>query len=270
MTARRNLDKLLNDYVDLDQDNYYLIKEHLQKGITYKMPADHFLQFDNPYQDRPKLTSLISRLPIRVVTVPSLENLRGHYALHVMENEDLQINLTCSTGRQLGIKTLNFYTLKQHPSQPSYLNLSKWFLFHLSQSPEVEVFIRVPKFSPERSEWENFNFIGNSRGYVEKLKENSNWGQNNMHHLLEETSWAIERLKLFGKPWPSEQPLMVRDLMDLNLIHLTKVQDWHYFLTNFWSYTMTNEQLLNPPNDYERDYQKFLIRLNIKETICGE
>lgn len=271
MKAKRHLDKLLNDFVDLDQDNYFLIKENLERGITYSMPAEHFLQWDMPpRQDKINLTALISRLQIRVVTAPSLANLRGSYAIHLMENENFEINITCSTGKQLGIKTLNFEKLKQSSVAPSYLNLSKWFLYNLSQSSTVEIFLRVPTFSSERLEWEKNNFIGNTRGYVEKLKEDSDWGQKNMNHLLEETGWAIERLKLFGKQWPSENPMLVRELMDLNLIHFTKVLDWHYFLTNFWHYTVTNEKLLNPPNDYEQDYQKFLNRLNIKEQANVE
>lgn len=267
MKARRHLDKLLNDFVDLDQDNYLLIKEQLAKGIIYSMPAEHFLRLDMPHrQDKLNLTALISKLPIRVITVPSLANLRGHYAIHLMENETLEINLTCSTGRPLGIKSINFENLKQHSLAPSYLNLSKWFMYHLSQSTSVEVFLRVPQFSPERTDWEKLNFIGNSRGYVEKLKEDSDWGQRNMNILLEETGWAVERLKLFGKEWPSDNPMQVKDLMDLELIHFPKVLDWHYFLNNFWHYTVRNEQLLNPPTDYEEDYQKFLNRMNIKET----
>lgn len=265
MKSKRHLDKLLNDFVDLDQDNYFLIKESLANGIKYSVPAEHFRQLDIPRQDKINLTALISRLPIRVVTFPSLANLRGKFAVHLMENENLEINLTCSTGKELGMKILNFSILKLSPTSPSYLNLSKWFLYHLSQSETVEVSIRVSKFSPDRIEWEKFNFIGNSRGYVEKLQSDSDWVQKNMHLLLEETGWAIERLKLFGKQWPIENPLQVSDLMNLNLIHFNKVLDWHYFLTNFWHYAISNEQLLNPPDDYERDYQKFLIRLNIKE-----
>ena len=113
MKAKRFLDKLLNDFVDLDQDNYFLIKENLQRGVCYSMPADHFTQWDMaPRQDQINLMALISKLPIRVVTVPSLVNLRGNYALYLMENEDLEINITCSTGKQLGYKTINFATLK--------------------------------------------------------------------------------------------------------------------------------------------------------------
>jgi hypothetical protein len=258
MKAQQELFKLLNDFEDLDQENYFFIKNQLAKGLIYKVPFSGQVFF-KPTVNRGFFLVEILKQFLKVVESPlSKEYLRNqkNTSLVLMENEDLEVDIYCH-GKKMGIKIINFEELKLNPDLKNSLTVSKFFQEYINQYGDVELFLKVRKLSELREKLEEKENIFNSRKYAENLILQSDWEYKIVNCLVdkEEIVFLNERSYFWNKNHKLVDKFTPQDLEKFNLdnLQIKNLNYLHYFINNFFNKNLSNNQLINGFSDPQKN-----------------
>lgn len=103
--------------------------------------------------------------------------MRNKAQIMLMEDEELEIDIVLKDfNKRMGSRFLNFENIKYATSevQPK-LTMNKFFAYHLNNSNNIEVFLRIHKFSKLREEVEQRDNIFSSQDYYNFLLEDIDW-----------------------------------------------------------------------------------------------